>query len=111
MNQKMIENSERGITLNKNLAWGILVTIAGGGFWVGVEVTQLSSGVAVLGDRQVEDRADIAENARAITSLRSSNARIDQRLANIETSASRTEESVVEILRYLRGPNGGLPRP
>ncbi|MHA7852186.1 hypothetical protein [Roseovarius sp.] len=105
----MIESSERGITLNKNLAWGILVTIAGGGFWVGVQVTELASGVATLGDRQVEDRADIAENARAIQALRSSNARIDQRLANIETSASRTAESVTEILRYLRGASGRPP--
>lgn len=111
MNQNMIENSERGITLDKRLAWAVLVTIAGGGFWVGVQVTHLSSGVATLGDRQSEDRADIAANARAISEMRSTNARFDQRLANIETSTARTESSVTEILRYLRGPNGGIPRP
>jgi len=109
MNTQMIENSDRGLTLDKRLAWGILVTIAGGGFWVGVQVTELASGVETLGDRQTEDRESIADNTRAINALRSSNARIDQRLANIETSASRTEASVVEILRYLRGTNGVRP--
>lgn len=103
MTTQMIENSDRGLTLDKRLAWGILVTIAGGGFWVGVQVTELASGVQTLGNRQSEDRASIADNTRAIQTLRSSNARIDQRLTNIEQSSQRTESTVAEILRYLRG--------
>lgn len=105
MNKPMIENSDRGITLNKSLAWAILAAVAGGGLWVGTQVATLSTGIESLSDRQGEDRRSIRANAEAIGALRSSNARIDQRLLNIEQSSSRTESSVQEILRYLRAGN------
>ncbi len=98
----MIEQSERGITLNKTLAWTILVALIGGGIWIGKTVSEAQTGVENLGQRQVEDRADIANNRDAIANLRSSNARIDQRLLNIESGVERTEQSISEILRYLR---------
>lgn len=99
----MIENSERGITLNKNLAWTILVAVLGGGIWVGVQVTSASEGITTLTTRQGEDREAIRLNSAAINDLRSSNARIDEKLIGIEGTARRTEASVAEVLRYLRG--------
>ncbi len=101
----MIENSERGITLNKSLAWTILTGVLAGGIWIGVQVTGAKEGIIALESRQTEDRADIRSNTSAINTLRQSNARIDQRLTNIEGAASRTEQSVGEILRYLRAPD------
>lgn len=108
----MIEQSERGITLNKSLAWTILVALIGGGIWIGTVVTEARTGVQTanksveaLGARQIEDRKAIAINRRDISELRSSNARIDQRLLNIETGVRRTEDSIAEILQYLRGGN------
>ena len=108
---QMIENSERGITLTKSLAWTILVAALTGGIWIGIQITAAQEGIATLSERQNEDRLSIKLNAEAINVLRSSNARIDERLIGIESSARRTETSVSEILRYLRGdqfnPNRG----
>ena len=98
----MIESGDRGITLNKSLAWTILVALVGGGFWVGAQVTTATNGLAVLQERQTEDRKEIRSNTQAINSLRQSNARIDERLANIERAANRTEQSVNELLRLQR---------
>jgi hypothetical protein len=106
MNKPMIENTDRGITLNKSLAWTVLVTLVGGGFWVGVQVTDLASGLSILENRQGEDRAAIRDNAAAVNGLRQSNARIDERLISIERSSQRTEESVNEVLRFLRQFDG-----
>lgn len=99
---QMIENSDRGVTLNKSLAWTILTAVLAGGIWVGVQVTSAREGIEVLTQRQTEDRADIRANAAEISALRSTNARVDQRLTAIEQSARRTEETMQEILRFLR---------
>lgn len=102
MSVQMIENSDRGITINKALAWTMLVGILGGGYWVGTMIATATEGISTLEIRQTEDRAAIRENMRAINDLRSSNARVDERLTGIEQSAQRTEATVAEILRYLR---------
>lgn len=102
MNKPMIENSDRGITLNKSLAWTVLVGVLSGGVWVGIQVNSARQGVDALTTRQQEDRLDIRKNTSDITAIRSNNARLDQRLTGIEQSARRTEETVAEILRYLR---------
>lgn len=108
MNKPMIENSDRGITLNKSLAWTIATALLAGGIWVGVQVTSAKQGISTLADRQAEDRAEIRANSQQIVNMRSQNARVDQRLTGIEQSAARTEANVQEILRFLRGP---LDRP
>lgn len=98
----MIENSERGITLNKSLAWAIVVALVTGGMWVGTQITSAQKGITTLTERQVEDRDAIRANSASINNLRSSNARIDEKLIGIERTATRTESAVAEILRYLR---------
>lgn len=44
----MIENSDRGITLNKTLAWTVLVGLLGAGVLVGMQTATLTSGIAGL---------------------------------------------------------------
>lgn len=98
----MIENSDRGITLNKSLAWTIMTALLAGGIWVGVQVTSAREGIDTLSQRQAEDRADIRANTAEISTLRSMNARVDQRLTSIEQSSARAEHTMQEILRFLR---------
>lgn len=98
----MIENSERGITINKSLAWTVVTAVLAGGIWIGIEINAARQGIEALTVRQSEDRADIRENTKEIVTLRSSGARVDQRLMAIEQSARRTEDTLTEILRYLR---------
>ncbi len=42
----MIESSDRGITLNKQLAWTIGVGLIGAGLYVGLTIATLSTQVA-----------------------------------------------------------------
>ncbi|MGR3495234.1 hypothetical protein [Citreimonas sp.] len=104
-----IENSDRGFTINKPLAWTMLTGVLGGGvavllagIWIGGQVSQARGDIRILTERQTEDRVSIAANRDDIVILRSNNARVDQRLTGIEQSAQRTEATVAEILRYLR---------
>lgn len=98
----MIENSDRGITLNKGLAWTIFSAVLVGGIWIGVQVTTAKNGINILTERQSEDREAIQMNTRAINDLRRGEARMDQRLTNIERGIEQTRRDVSEILRYLR---------
>lgn len=107
MNKPMIEQNDRGITINKTLGWAMLVGLLTGGIWIGTQVTTAKEGVESLKTREEENRMGIATNREAISALRSSNARVDQRLTGIEQTAQRTEATVAEILRYLR--NGARP--
>lgn len=95
----MIENSDRGITLNKSLAWTMATGLLLAGLWLGVQMTELKSAVEDLGTRQAEDRLEIRANAAMITEIRRTEVRLDQRLINIE-------ENVNEVLRYVRAANG-----
>jgi hypothetical protein len=113
MTKQMIENSDRGITLAKPLAWTILCALLGGGFWMGTQLTETREGVRVLEARQTEDREAIRSNAIQINGLSRSGVRVDERLLSIEQATNRAEQSalraevgVQEILRYLRNRQG-----
>ena len=91
-----IENSDRGITLSKSLAWSMLAFVAGGGFWVGVTLSNLTSqsqntaeAVVGLQTTLANERAARASLASRIESLERGAARDDQRLQNIEAGVSR----------------------
>jgi len=104
----MIENSERGVTLSKSLAWTILVTVIGGGIWIGAQVTDANNGVDTLQARQAEDRQDISQNTSAVNALRSGAARLDQRLISIEQGQRRTEDKIDTLIDYIS--NGSTPK-
>lgn len=102
----MIENSERGFTIAKPLAWSMVIGILTLGFWQGVEQTQTKEGVRVLNEKQIEDRRAIRVNAEAINNLRFSNARIESKLESIDSKTDRTDNNVEEILKFLREGGG-----
>jgi uncharacterized coiled-coil protein SlyX len=102
MNKPTMEVSDRGVVLNKSLAWTLLVAAVGGGIWVGTQVTDAQEGIRTLETRTAEDRAEIKANARQITEIRSFTARTDQRLIAIEDGMRRVVETNSEILRELR---------
>lgn len=59
-----IENSERGITLNKSLAYTISVGILIGGMWLGSEVVGTKRMVQDLRDAQRDEAAALANSSR-----------------------------------------------
>lgn len=87
MNGPRINNDDRGITLNKPLAWTIGCTLVGAGLWVGVQVSTLTTVVSSLADGM-----DTARNER--------NA-LDQRLRSLENRSARDEQRYSDMLRIL----------
>jgi|SRR6056297_1535185 len=110
MNKPMIENSDRGITINKSLAWTMVVGLLGAGLWLGTQMAEVRTSLDVLNERQSEDRVSIQQNLQRINDLRRSEARVDQRLISIERSVTNTEVSIQEVLRFVRNGQEG-PRP
>ncbi|MEC9434417.1 MAG: hypothetical protein VYD87_16055 [Pseudomonadota bacterium] len=76
----MIENSDRGLTIAKPLAWSILVAMVCGGIWVGSQIGTLA-----------EVQRQVAENRKDIAALGAA-----QRLAALE--GARLTEKVSAIL-------------
>lgn len=83
MNKPMIENSERGITLNKTLAWGMLLSLISLVWFGGTTVANLKSSTDNLATAITETRDIAAEDRRAA-------ALIEARVRALETNASRT---------------------
>lgn len=98
-----IENGDRAITLNKSLAWTILVGIIGCGFWFG----------AVF--REVQDALEKSEvlvqkfenNALRIRSLELSGAQQETKLASIEKALESVKRYQSETNKLLRGIQKG----
>ena len=107
-----INSDERGVTINKTLAYTIAVGLGSGFFWFGSITAEGMERIAVLQNRQDEDRALILANQTEINALRRSAERVDQRLLSIKESQDRQEIATNEILRYLRNPQAiGVPEP
>lgn len=76
--KQMIENSDRGLTINKSLAWTILSALVGAGIYFGIQTGTTASAIEDLKDEvttatgkrdglEVRVRAlEIGESARAM---------------------------------------------
>ena len=101
MSKPMIENSDRGITLNKSLAWTVSVALVFTGLWVGTTVTGLTNQVQAVASN-TEQRMTEAASQRAamearIRILENSSTRQD---AQFQALAASLEE-VKSLLRAL----------
>ena len=82
MTKPMIETSDRGITINKALAWTRLVSVAGLIWWGGGTLASLQGAA---------DRLTMAltETREMIVVERASSAQLEARVRALETSAAR----------------------
>lgn len=90
---KMIENSDRGITLNKPLAWTMAVAIVSCVWFGGVTIQRLQSTAEHLASAVSELQGDIASE-RAQAEIRDNGRRaqaemLEQRIRTLETSSAR----------------------
>ena len=66
----MIENSDRGITLNKSFAWTMACGLVGAGLWVGIQVATLRGETAALSQTINGLRVDLtASEARHVATI------------------------------------------
>ena len=84
MSRTMIESTERGITINKALAWTMLVSVAGLIWWGGGTLASLQNAA---------DRLTVAltETREMIMAERASSAQLEARVRVLENSATRQD--------------------
>ena len=95
----MIENSDRGITLNKSLAWTVACALVAAGLWVGLEVAYLRSEATNL-SKTIEElstdlnKSDTQQSALANRVRANENglARQDERLSLILTTLNKIDD-------------------
>jgi hypothetical protein len=88
---QMIENSDRGITVNKGVAWTIVTGLVAGGIWLGAELAGTKAALvnlnAMLVDQQREGR--IRNDA------------LDLRVRTLETTRATDASEIVALRRDL----------
>lgn len=102
MNGPRINNDDRGVTINKTLAWSMLaflVVQGGAGVWT---VAQMSSGISQNRDAIAALSASAERQAGQIIAMQRTEARTDARLQSMEAGILRIEASVSDLVRYLR---------
>ena len=99
----MIENSDRGITLNKNLAYTVAVGLVGAGLWVGMEVATLRGVTTNLAQTIDGLRVDLNASEAQQNALSS-------RVRANETGLARQDERLSLILTTLNKIDNRLER-
>jgi hypothetical protein len=102
MNQ-MIENSDRGITLNKGLAWTVASALVCAGLWVGTEVATLRTEARNLTQVINAMRLDLTASDAEASALAN-------RVRANETGLARQDERFSLILSSLNKIDGRLER-
>jgi hypothetical protein len=105
----MIENSDRGLTINKGLAWTMVSGLVVAGVWVGVQTTTLSTGIKTLqGDltdaiqsQAVEENRRDALAAR-VRALETKSAARDASFQHLSRSLQEMKSQLSENNRLLR---------
>lgn len=116
----MIENSDRGVTLNKSLAWTMLAAIISLVWWGGATITALQSATQQLADSikqtQTQQYRDtdtmskqVAANDGRIRALEQSTARtvaqfesLSQAVSDVKTEQRQTNELLRQLLQGVR---------
>ena len=80
----MIENNERGITMNKALAWTMLVSVTGLIWWGGGTLASLPGAADRL-------TSALTETREMIVAERASSAQLETRVRTLENSATRQD--------------------
>lgn len=96
MTIQRIENSDRGITLNKQLAWTMAVGLIGTGLYVGLTIAAMSM--------QLEQGKQVWLDAAA------QRAQIEVRVRNLEIAKGRDDERFTSILAFMAKIDGRLER-
>lgn len=94
MKRPMIENSDRGITLNKSLAWSMLVAIVGLVWFGGSTIARLQGATENL-------TAALNRTEQTIAADRNLTASIEARVRVLETTTTRQDVKFDMLSRSL----------
>lgn len=97
MNRPSIQSDDRGVTLNKSLAWTMAAGLIGAGLYVGLNIAGLQTSVDGF-HRELET----ASQERMA---------FDRRLRAVETTAARDDQRMLELMRILTRIEARLDTP
>lgn len=106
----MIENSDRGVTLNKSLAWTIGSALVGAGLYVGLNMATLTTRldeVASKADVAYRDRAELEVRVRSLENVQAqTGARFDSLFQSLQEVKIEQRESVRLLRQIIQGKGG-----
>lgn len=92
--RRVIENSDRGITLNKQLAWTMLVALISMVWWGATTINNLQRSIEVL-------TTALQENRVLITAEQVSVNIVEERVRNLEMGAGRLDARLEALSQSL----------
>lgn len=117
MAKPMIENSDRGITIAKGLAWTIVATFVTLAFYTGNNLSDFKNATENLGEAikgMQEEMASTREAAKELSTrvrfLENSYTRQDEKFLAIQSSIIRLEKGQQDTNDLLRSLKKELPR-
>ena len=87
MNKPTIESTDRGVTLNKSLAWSVATGLIGAGVYCGLTIASLNTKM---------DHAILS-----MTTATVERTELDRRLRVVETAFARSDQQLLEVMRIL----------
>lgn len=112
MNGPRINNDDRGITINKQLAWAMILGLVGAGIWLGTETASTKSMIQSLADQQTQRHAETLSQRRETDSrlraLESSRATADSELGALRrdfnewrSETRRSDQAIQDAIKEL----------
>lgn len=92
----VIENSDRGITLNKQLAWTIGCGLIGAGLYVGLQIATMAG--------------QIHAGAQNLLDAKTERGELSARVRVLEIAKGRDDERFTSILGFMAKIDGRLER-
>lgn len=108
MTPPRITTDERGITLNKSLAWTMLVAIISAAFWVGVTVTQLQSDTMNFTETMKEVKQTIDDDRAGATAREARIRALERDSAGQAARFESLSSAMAEVKAELRQTNDML---
>ena len=90
----LIENSDRGFTINKQLGWSILVTLVGLIFYAGTTLSNLQNGMDSITTNLAAQQAGGTALEVRVRVLENQAGRFEEKLQSILNVVSRIDEKL-----------------
>lgn len=98
MNAPRIQSDERGVTLNKSLAWTVVVGLLMAGIWMGTVTSSTSAAVQNLKEALADQNSD---NLRGDSANRGERRELDGRLRVMETLRATDTSELISLRREM----------
>jgi chromosome segregation ATPase len=97
----IIENSDRGITLNKPFAWTLLVAVVSGSMWVGTTVATLSNKIDNLVQKEAVRSNEIGSLQVRLNAMERGESAMMVRMDNVQSSLGELKAELQLLNRNL----------